>query len=133
MQPVTLPLSVDVENNGVPVEQVLTRYEEDMNRTVYIGPGHLPDSRNMMTIYRTFPVRNGNFKGTSKSSIKFTEDRTVPGVDSNTLLSAPMIIEVNFSIPIGVNAERLKEARQRVIAALDLDTFMDALNLQLRI
>lgn len=133
MQPNTVTLAVDVLNNGTTVNKVYTRYEEYTNRSSYIGADHLPDDRNMLAIYRTFPTKSGNFKGTSKSSVKFTQDIEVAGVDSSTTLTSPMIGEVSFSLPVGATAAEAKELRQRIIACLDDDTFMDALMIQLMV
>lgn len=130
MQPNTLTLSVDATNVGTPADEVYTRYEEYQNRSTYIGEDHLPAERNMLAIYRTFPTRSGNFKGTAKTSLKLTQDYEVPGVDSSTTLTSPAIAEVSFSLPVGITAAQAKHIRQRLIAALDDDTFMDSLNIQ---
>lgn len=133
MQPDQLVLPVDVANNGTTVDETFTRYEEFPNRSRYIGSGHTPGSRNELGIYRSFPTKTGNFKGVGKTSVKLTIDCSVPGVDSSTTVSAPVIIETTFSVPVGINAADLKKYRQRLIAALDSDTFMDALNIQLMV
>lgn len=128
-----IDLSVDATNVGTPATQSYDRYEEFQNRSVYIGADHLPEARNMFAVYRTFPTKSGNFKGVSKSAVKFTQDAEVPGVDSATTLTAPIIIEVSFSVPVGCTNAELMEMRQRAIAALDDDTLMDALNVQLMV
>lgn len=133
MQPDQLTLSVDVANDGNLVTETYTRYEEFQNRSKYIGSGHTPGSRNEFGIYRSFPTKTGNFKGVGKTSVKFTEDKSVPGVDSSTTISAPVILEVSFSVPVGISANDMKHYRQRCIALLDSDAFMDALNLQLMV
>jgi len=133
MQSDSIVLPVDPANNSTVVNETFTRYKEAADRTTYIGSGHTPEMRNEMSIYRTFPSRSGNFKGTAKSSLKFTEDKEVAGVDSSITLTAPMILEVSFSLPLGVTAADIKALRQRAIAALDADTFMDGLNIQLMI
>lgn len=130
MQPNTLTLSVDAANNSSPANEVYTRYDEAQNRSVYIGEDHLPATRNLLAIYRTFPTRSGNFKGTAKTSVKLTQDYEVPGVDSSTTLTVPAIAEVSFSLPVGVTVAQAKHLRQRLIAALDDDTFMDSLMIQ---
>lgn len=133
MQPNTLTLSVDVANNSTIVEQDYERFEEHQNRSVYVGENHRIDNRDMITVYRSFPTRTGNFQGTAKTSAKFTDDVTVSGVDVNTSVKAPMICEVSFSIPVGTDPELVLEMRQRVIALLDQDSFMDSLNLRLMV
>lgn len=133
MQADQVSLSVDVANNGIPVAEVFSRYEEFPNRATYIGDGHTPDSRNQFGLYRTFPSKSGNFKGVGKTALKFTQDIQVAGVDVASTLTAPMIAEVSFSLPVGATPADVKHIRQRVIAALDDDTVMDALNIQLMI
>lgn len=133
MQPNQLTLAVDVENTGTTVNEIYTRYEEYQNRSTYIGASHVPDKRDLVGIYRTFPTKTGNFKGTAKSSVKFTKDVTVPGADSSTSLTSPIIIDVAFSVPVGALAADLKHLRQRVLAILDDDAFMDSLNVQLMV
>lgn len=133
MQANTLTLSVDAANDGNPANEVYTRYEEYQNRSSYIGADHLPDARNTLAIYRTFPTKSGNFKGTAKSSVKFTQDVEVAGVDSSTTLTAPIILDLSFSVPVGATTDDLKHVRQRLLALLDTDSFMDSLNIQLMV
>lgn len=133
MQPDQLVLAVDVANNGTLVSETFTRYEEYQNRSKYIGSGHTPGSRNEFGIYRSFPTKTGNFKGVGKTSVKLTIDKSVVGVDSSTSITAPVILEVSFSVPVGVSDADMKHYRQRLIALLDSDTFMDSLNLQLMV
>lgn len=137
MQPDVITLAVDEDNDDgsvtAAVDHVYTRFEEYQNRSKYIHSGHLIDAQDTLAFYRTAPKSSGNFKGVAKTSVKFTKDQTVKGVDGVSDLTAPIIVEVGFSLPVGVTAEEVLLARQRVIAALDDDTMMDALNLQLMI
>lgn len=133
MQPNTVTLPVDPANNSTVVNEVYTRYEETQNRTAYIGASHAPDDRDLLAIYRTFPTKSGNFKGVAKSSVKFTKDVEVAGVDSSTTLTSPIILDLSASIPVGASAADIKHARQRLIALLDDDTFMDGLQIQLMV
>lgn len=133
MQADQLVLPVDTQNTGVTTNETYTRYEEYQNRSVYIGAAHAPDARDMVAIYRTFPTKSGNFKGTSKSAVKLTYDHEVAGVDSSSTITAPVILDISFSVPVGVTAAQLTLIRQRAIALLDDDAFMNALNLQLMV
>lgn len=128
MQPDLITIAVDTLNDGNTSDHIYTRVDEFANRSVYIGPGHLPEARVLLGLYRTTRKQNGNFKGVLKTSVKFTEDITVPGVDSATDLVSPIITEVNFSFPVGVTVPQLIVARQRQMALLDLDTIMNNLN-----
>lgn len=131
MQPNSIILPVDKLNTGVTTDETFGRYDEYQNRTIYTGDGHSLSSDNKLTMYRTFPKPSGNFKGVGKSSYKFTKDFTVLGVDGLAQLTAPLIVEVNFSIPVGISDADVLEARQRALALLDIDTIMDDLNIGL--
>lgn len=130
MQANQLSITVDAANDSTPVAEVYDRRDEFQNRSVYIGSDHLPETRNELALYRTYPTKSGNFKGTLKSSVKFTQDIEVPGVDSSTALTVPMILEISFSLPVGVTAAEACHIRQRAVAMLDDDTLMDSLNIQ---
>lgn len=133
MQPNQLNLQVDKLNDATIIEQSFSRYEEYQNRSAYIGEDHTPGTRDVIALYRSFPTKVGNFKGVGKTSVKLTRDLTVPGVDETTSIAAPIIIEVSFSVPVGTTAESVVEQRQRLIALLDNDAFMNDLNLKLMI
>lgn len=133
MQPNVISIDVDYLNNGTTTNEEFNRYEEYLNRSVYIGSGHTPDSRNTLAMYRTFPTKSGNFKGVSKSSVKLTLDHSVAGADGVSTLTSPVIIEMNFSVPVGVTAAQLKKCRQRALALLDLDAVCEPLNIQLMV
>ena len=134
MQTDEITLSVDEENDGVgPVNHVYSRFEEYQNRAVYIGPNHSIPNRNTLGLYRTFPKVSGNFRGVSKSAVKFSQDISVTGVDGVSQLSAPIIVDVSFSIPVGATHAQILIARQRALALLDLDAVMTPLNEQLMV
>lgn len=134
MQPDTITLSVDEENDGVgPVNHAYTRFEEFQNRSTYIGPNHTMSSRNTLSLYRTFPKASGNFKGVSKTSLKFSQDLQVDGADGVSQLTAPIIVDVSFSIPVGATHAQILIAQQRALALLDLDSVMTPLNEQLMV
>lgn len=134
MQPNTITLSVDEENDGVgPVDHVFTRFEEYQNRAVYIGSNHSMSTKDTMALYRTFPKPSGNFKGVTKTAFKFSKDLLVDGVDGVSQLTAPIIVDVSFSIPVGASHAQILIARQRALAMLDLDAIMTPLNEQLMV
>jgi hypothetical protein len=124
---------VDLLNTGVTTERVISRYDELPGRSTYIFSEHTPAKRHMVTFSRSQPKRAGNFKGVGKSSVKFTEDVDVPGFDSATNVSAPIIAEVSFSIPVGTDPAAILVTRQMLIAMLDNDSVMDQLNIQLMV
>jgi len=133
MQADQLVLSVDAANDGNPANQTYKRYQEFENRSVYISSAHLPESRDMIGLYRTFPTKSGNFKGVSKSAIKLTEDVEVAGVDSSTTLTSPIIFEMSFSVPVGATAAQIVGVIQRGLPMLDNDTLITSIVQQLEV
>lgn len=134
MQPNEIVLTVDEDNDGVTTADVnltYTRFEENLNRSSYITANHSLDTRDTLGLYRTIPKSNGNFKGTAKSSLKFTRDIQVLGKDGVSLITAPQLIEVSSSNPIGATPAQTLEMRQRAIAILDRDDIMAPLMDQL--
>jgi hypothetical protein len=120
----TITVPVDLLNNDSTTDAVYTRYQEFLNRSVYISAAHLMELRDTISFYRSMPTVNGNFKGVSKSSFKITVDQEVDGVDSSTSLTAPAIVEVSFSIPVGTTAAKQLILRQIAVAMLDDDSLM---------
>lgn len=131
----TITLTVDEANDGAgtaDVDHVYERFETFNTRSVYHHSTHQPDMRNMLGFYRTPAKRSGNRRGSQKSSVKFTWDVIVPGVDGTNIVETHYI-EVNTSIPLGVTSAEAKARRQHVVAILDDDTIMDTLNIFLGI
>lgn len=133
MQDNVLTLAVDELNTDVTTNHVFTRFEEYQNRSIYIGENHQLSARDQLTLYRTFPKVNGNFKGTAKCAAKFSQELSVEGVDGTASLTSPIIAEVSFSVPVGVTEAEQMIARQRLIALLDDDSVMVALMNQLMV
>lgn len=132
MQENTITLPVDLANDSNLVNVVFTRFEEQPNRTTYIGSGHSFDNRNTLGLYRTFPTKNGNFRGVAKSAVKFTKDISVAGVNEQPI-TAPVIIDITFSVPVGTDSSTLVAMRQKALSLLDTDLIMDKLNRTLEI
>jgi len=133
MQPDTITIGVDELNDGILVNHEYKRFTQFPDRTVYVGPGHSVAMRNMMTLYRSFPKENGNFKGVAKISVKFTRDIMIPGVDTTTTIIAPEIVETKFSIPVGVTSAEALIERQKIVGILDMDSIMVSLTDQLMV
>lgn len=133
MQANVLTLAVDELNTGSTANHVFNRFDLFSNRSVYTEENHQLDAKDTLTLYRTFPKVSGNYKGTAKSALKFSKEYAVDGVDGLASLSSPCIVEVSFSVPVGVADADQLIMRQRVIAILDDDTIMDALMGQLTI
>lgn len=132
MQNNSITLAVDTANTGVTSSQVYTRLSEETNKSLYGRADHSLDHRHEMTFLRKYPVRSGNFKGTAKPTVKFTDSVQVAGVDGNNV-DCLLVGEVSFNIPVGVSDAALLEFRQRLIAALDTDSVMTALMSRLEI
>lgn len=129
MQPNVITLAVDEQNDGVgPVDHVFTRFEEYLNRALYVGANHSLAARDTLGLYRTAPKVSGNFRGVAKTAVKFSKDITVLGVDGVANIVAPIIIEVSFSVPVGALSADVLIMRQRQVALLDQDTIMGPLN-----
>lgn len=130
MQADKITLAVDVQNNGTPVNQEFVRSNEEINRTVYSGPGHSLISRNQLVLTRSYPKRTGNYYGAAKSAIKFTRDLAVAQADGTTT-QAPLIMEVSVSMPVGSPTPDLLALRQHLVAILDNDTVCNDLQAKL--
>lgn len=132
MQQDIITLAVDELNDGgAAVDHIYNRAEEYQNRSVYVHNLHDLIARDVFNMYRTFPKPNGNFRGVAKSALKFTKDYGVLGVDGVSTLTSPLIVEVSFSVPVGISAAERMIARQKVIATLDQDGIMEKLMGQL--
>lgn len=124
MQENSLTLPVDPANNATVVDEVYRRFSESDGRSLYIGADHSDGVRNTLTLLRTLPKTNGTFKGTGKATFKFTQDISVPSVNPDVDITAPAIVEVSFSLPVGATAALAKHMRQRALAMLDKDAII---------
>lgn len=79
--------------------------------------------RFQLDLYRRYPSRNGNFRGTVKPSVKFTRDLTVQGVDGSDLQS-PIIFNLEMSVPVGATTANIEAIRQAMVAFVENDAFM---------
>lgn len=120
----TITLPVDLANTGSTTDVTFSRLEEYLNRSVYKSAAHTLVSKDTLSFYRTQPTKSGNFNGVAKSAFKFSKDIEVEGVDNSTTLTAPVILEVKMSLPIGFTAAEALELRQRAVAVLDDDDIM---------
>lgn len=137
MQPNEMTITVDESNDGATTADVghtFRRLEEYQNRSLYINSAeHAVDARSTLNLYRTAAKSNANFKGVQKSSVKFTKDITVLGVDGISNITAPIIVEVKFSVPVGATQAEILLERQKTVALLDSDAIMGPLNYLLEI
>jgi hypothetical protein len=82
---------------------VVSRHEEQLNRSTYITPTHTPSNRGMVQLYRTPSKRAGSYLGTSKTMVKVTNDTTVPNADGSGNVVTPIIMELSASVPVGTS------------------------------
>jgi hypothetical protein len=128
MQPNEITLMVDTTGDGSAiVSETLTRFEEFANRSKYIGEGHAIGMRDELSLYRTFPKQSGNLRGVAKSAVKTTKDIGVPGVDSSTTITQPMILDLSASVPVGATDEEIVYMCQRGAAILALELIQQGL------
>jgi hypothetical protein len=81
----------------------------------------------MFQLYRSPAKKNGEYLGTSRVSIKFTEDISVDNATGDGTIVAPDIIEVNFATPVGATPADNLRRRMQVVALLIDDSIMDDL------
>jgi len=125
MLPDSITLSIDEDNDGAnPVSHVLSRAEESANKSTYNDAAHTVASRKQCSFLRTFPKQAGNFYGTLRTSVKFTDDITVVGVNGENI-KVPIIAEAAFSFPVGTTNAQATLMRQKLVSICDYDTVMD--------
>jgi ABC-type sulfate transport system substrate-binding protein len=81
-----------------------------INRSVWHGEDHSDATRDELSLVVGDPKASGNFRGVRKATVKFTRDQVVPGVDATTELTAPLIVSVSVSIPVGTTAAEVMDA-----------------------
>jgi hypothetical protein len=132
MQPNTLTVGVDYLNDANVTNETYDRYSEFENRSIYVGANHSADSRDTITLYRTFPTKNGNFNGVQKSAIKLSKDHEVTGADGVATLTAPAIVEISTSFPVGMTEAEMLVCLMRAIGVQNLsDEVMDLVRKQM--
>lgn len=127
--PDPITLSIDEANDSNPSDHILSRGREFATKTEYYDEDHTVASRSMCTVMCTLPKQNGNFYGTLKTSVKFTRDVTVTGVNGEDI-KVPSIAEANFSFPSGTDEAHATLMRQSLVSFLDLDSVMDLIHNQ---
>lgn len=127
MLPNQIVLTVDPGTGSV--TKTYDRYAEGGDRTVYKEQNGSLVTKDHLTFYRTLPKRNGNFLGVAKSAAKFHVDETVVDAEGNNT-TAPVIIQVSLSVPVGVTAVTTDLLRRYLAALLihdDMDKLVDNL------
>lgn len=127
----TITLAVNVDNDDgttAAIDKIYSLFDASpQNRVDYISESHTLALRDTLKLYRTPPKKSGNFRGTAKTAVKFTEDFEVDGVDSTTTVTAPGILDISFSCPIGMTPAQTLEMRMNAVALLQDNDIMAAL------
>lgn len=110
-------LTLSLPNGGTPVNMTITRIDVFQNRSVYHEPSHSTTMRKTCGFYRTLPKRSGDFLGVSKSAAKSTVDIAVTDAKGATV-TAPMIGEISFSVPIGATEAAIDTLLDRLDALI---------------
>lgn len=120
-----ITLSVDAANDSNPADVTFKKYRDDTpdKITFHETVDHTAALRDKLTLSRRPAVRNGNFLGTNKCTIKFTKDVTVAGFDGSDVI-APIIGEQSWSVPVGATDAEVIEVAQHHLALLDDDTLV---------
>lgn len=130
---ISIDVNHDNDNGTTPaITEVFDRYEEYLNRSVYVHSAHTLGAKDILSFYRTQPKPAGTFKGMAKTAVKFTKDLTVADSAGGTI-TAPAIVQVSFSIPVGATDEEKLLLRQRVVALLCEDAIMTELQNKLMV
>lgn len=125
---ITLVIDDDHDGGTAPVELVYSRADYVSGRSMYISGDHSPSRHDTLKFFRTLPKPSGNFPGVEKSAAKFSKTFEVVGVDQSTTLLAPAIVEVSWSLPVGLTEAQQLALRQRVIALLNDEGVMRDFN-----
>lgn len=119
MLPTPITLQVDETNDSNPVETVYTAFRDG----IYLHSGHTTASRDMLQFSSVAPKQSGNFYGVDRSTVKFTIDTVVVGVNGENI-KVPYVVKIESSMPSGVSDALKMKMRQRVVSLYDLDSVM---------
>lgn len=97
-------LVIPVLLDSTPENVEFRRFEENSNRTVYIGPEHQLDSKQVLIVSRSLPKKSGNFRGNLTTEVRIFDDVTIKAADGSDL-SVPGSITITAVLPVGCNAE----------------------------
>lgn len=101
-----------------PVDVEFSRYEEHLDRTVYIGDDHSLERKHTLSLYRTQPKRVGNNRGQAKAALKVFHEAAVLGADQTTNVINPGVGDVMLSIPVGATDAFIEDLLDELISSL---------------
>lgn len=127
-QPAIITLAVDKANNGTTTDVEFRSFDSTSTKSTYESATSTVVARDQLALYRTFAKRNGIFLGSTKTTAKFTQDITVTNAEGTGDVKVPLIVEINFSVPVGATPAQTEEVRQRALALLDRTDLMSNLN-----
>lgn len=120
-----LVLSVETATPGTYADKTFRKDSQNGNGSLYLSSSHSNTSRDTLTVVRGLPTRVGNFRGVQRGSLKTTKDISVPGYDSSTTLTQPLIFQLSGSIPVGATDEAIQAERRKMRAMLDDDDLFE--------
>lgn len=126
MQPNSITLVYDENDDGTPEDVILRRFEETTNTSLYTGESHEIGKPFTLKLYRTAPKPTKEFKGVRKCSFKHTKHVVVPGVDESKMIASAAILEASFSIPVGMTESEIRSFT-RLAPAVFADALLMAL------
>lgn len=113
---------VEVVGNAA-VEETFVRFEENLHRTKYIGPGHTLALPYQLDLYRTLPKPQDKFLGVARTSIKLTKNKPVDDA-AGQQINRPAIAEISFSIPVGMDPNVIFQLRSALADLLTQEPLM---------
>lgn len=112
--PTIITLATDSPQQSGMVALVLSQLgAEGLGKSTYLGDDHSPILRDMVQFYSSPAKPSGNSRGSHKCSVKFTKDYEVDERSGDGTVVKPSIVQVSFSLPIGMTeAQRLTPLRR---------------------
>lgn len=127
-----IQLNVDAKADGTTIPVAFTRFDGSIpNRSIYIQRDeHTLAHHRKLTFYRALPKKAGTSKGTAKCRFKFSSEHSIAGVDGTAVLTLPAIVEVAFSLPVGLSPEDTLFMVQQAVALMSSRSVIDPLTLR---
>jgi hypothetical protein len=94
--------------------RTFARFDAVSNKSEYRADDHTAALRHKLEFYRTPEKASGNYRGSRKSTVKYTHDVSVPNRDGSGNVVAPIVVTTTYSYPIGVSDADLKEGMRKI-------------------
>lgn len=123
----TFTFAVDTAATGTTTDETYSRYSESSDKSTYVGATNSMAARDQLVFSRSFATASGNFAGAYHAAFKVFWDRTVPGVDTSTERTEPIIVTVDARIPLGATYEDILHALQRATSVITTGAIREGL------